>query len=280
MAARASGSHSKPSPFADGLQSCLHVARREAAEVEALAAGDDGGQDPVRFRGAEDEVGPRRGLLQRLEERVEGEVREHVDLVDDVHLGAALRRPGAEDTLLQVADVVDAPVAGGVHLDEVQSTALVHVEAEGAGVVGVAVMGLAEGGVEAPAVEGLGKDAGGRRLAGAARPAEEVGVGDATLFDGLAQRLHHGILAGNVRKALRTPLPVEDLLRHGAPTLPYRRRRGPGRRPAARTSPAPRPARHGRSRAGAGRRARRGSPPPGRRGDGPAAPAAWPAGRR
>ena len=60
----------------------------------------------------------RRRFFQRLEQRVEGALREHVHFVDDVDLVARLngRIAHAVDDL---AHVVDAGVGGGVHLDHV-----------------------------------------------------------------------------------------------------------------------------------------------------------------
>src|SRR4029453_19018599 len=61
---------------------------------------------------------------ERLQERVPGRVREHVDLVHDVNLESVAS--GAEsEPLLQSADLVDAVVAGGVDLLDV------HVDAGG-----------------------------------------------------------------------------------------------------------------------------------------------------
>ena len=88
-----------------------------------------------------------------------------------------LRLPGGaeRDALDELADVGDAVVGGGVELEQpVDDAALVDRHAVGAGAVGLAVDGLL-------AVEDLGEDAGGGRLAGAARPAEQVGVADPVL---------------------------------------------------------------------------------------------------
>ena len=62
-------------------------------------------------------------LFQSLEQAVEGLLRQHMHLVDDVDLVARGVRlvVGAVD---QVADVVDAGVGGRVHLDHVEMPAL------------------------------------------------------------------------------------------------------------------------------------------------------------
>ena len=62
------------------------------------------------------------GGLDQLQERVEGGRRELVRLVEDVHLVTAL--DGLEDDVVaDLAHVVDAALAGSVHLDHVERRA-------------------------------------------------------------------------------------------------------------------------------------------------------------
>jgi len=58
-------------------------------------------------------------LLDQLQQRVPGGIRELVRLVEDVDLVAALDRL-QHDALADLADVVDAALRGGVHLDHVE----------------------------------------------------------------------------------------------------------------------------------------------------------------
>jgi hypothetical protein len=60
-----------------------------------------------------------RRLLQRLEEGVEGRLREHVHLVNEVDLGGVVAA-AVERLLAQAADLVDAPVASGIEFDELE----------------------------------------------------------------------------------------------------------------------------------------------------------------
>ena len=69
----------------------LQLARRDHAEVVLLAARQDRVGDLVVLGRGEDELHARRRLLERLQERVEGARREHVDLVDDPDLEAVAR---------------------------------------------------------------------------------------------------------------------------------------------------------------------------------------------
>ena len=61
------------------------------------------------------------------------------------------------------------------------------------------------------AVERLGEDPGGRGLAGPARPAEEVGVGDVAVAHGVDERPRDVVLAAHLREALGSEAPVEGL---------------------------------------------------------------------
>ena len=93
-----------------------------AAEVEALAARKNRGKYPLRVGGGQHEHHPGRWLLQGLEQGIEGGGREHVALVDHIHLPARLHR-GEAGAFDQLADVVDAGVGGGVDLDHIEGVA-------------------------------------------------------------------------------------------------------------------------------------------------------------
>ena len=73
---------------ADAAQMRHELVGLDPAQVEALAARQDGDRDLADLGGGEDELRVRRRLLQRLQEGVERLLREHVDLVDDVDLVA------------------------------------------------------------------------------------------------------------------------------------------------------------------------------------------------
>ena len=62
------------------------------------------------------------------------------------------------------------------------------------------------------AVERLGEQAGDRRLADAAQAREQVGVGDLTGRQGVAQRPHDDVLADEILETLRPPAPGQHLV--------------------------------------------------------------------
>ena len=182
------------------------VLRADAGEVVPLAAGADGGRHLLDLGGGQnkDDVGG--GLFQRLEQGVEGRRREHMHLVDDVHLVAA-GAGGVGGLVPQVADVVDAVVGGGVHLDHVEDAAVVDAAADRAAAAGVAVCGV-------QAVDRLGEDLGAGGLAGAPHPGEQVGVAHPAGGHLIFQGRHDGPLAHHILKPLGPPLAVKGTI-HG-----------------------------------------------------------------
>ena len=163
------------------LEMLHHALNGHALEVVHLTAAQDGGQDLVLLGGGQDEDDVRGRFLQRLQERIEGGTREHVHLVDDEHLVATYLRRNLH-LLDQLADVLHRVVAGGIQFVDAHRALFVE---------GLAALTLSAGlsfGRRCQAVDGLGKDAGTRRLTHSARPAEEVGMSQLTRRDGILQR--------------------------------------------------------------------------------------------
>ena len=170
-------------------------------EDEGLAARADGRQHLREVGRAEDEDEVGRGLLDQLQERVPGGVRELVRLVEDVDLVAPLRRL-EHDAVADLADVVDPALRRGVHLDHVERVAARDRQADVAGVVGRRRRPL-------DAVQRLGQDPRHRGLAGAARPGEEVGLAHLVGGDRVSQGADDRLLADDLLEVLRAVLPVE-----------------------------------------------------------------------
>ena len=143
----------------------------------------------------------RRRLLDQLQQRVPGGLGELVRLVEDVDLVPPLRRL-QHDALADLADVVDPALRGGVHLDDVQRGAVRDRDAGVADLVGGRRRAL-------HAVERLGEDAGHRRLAGPARPGEQVRLPNLVVLERVSQRPHDLLLPDDVIEVLRAVLAVE-----------------------------------------------------------------------
>jgi hypothetical protein len=169
---------------AQPLHDRLGLDRRE---VEPLAARQDRDRESSRFGRAEDELHVLGRLFQRLEQRVEGLVREHVDFVDDVNLEPRAAGP----------DVDVLPQAGGSRRCRGcwrrRSPARRRRRRRRCAADVALVAGRGVG--PADAVERLGEDPGRRGLADAAGAGEQIGVPDADWSRWRCQRLRDVLLA-------------------------------------------------------------------------------------
>ena len=177
--------------------------RRDPPEIEPLAPGYDGQGHLVDFRRTEDKYHVLWRLLERLKERIEGRLGKHVHFVYDVDLISSFAG-GEMDLFPEVSDIVDASIAGGVDLDQVEGSSLIDRHTYLALIVGLAVLRRQAGG-------GLRQDPGRAGLAGTSGTAKQVGVGHSSLRDGVAQGLHNGLLPDHLVEPSWTPLPVEYL---------------------------------------------------------------------
>ena len=161
------------------------------------------GEHPVGLGRGEHELDVRRRLLDDLEQGVEALRGHHVRLVDDVDLVAARHR-AERRPLAQLAGVVDAAVAGGVDLDDVEAAG------PAAGQVAAALALAARlGDRRLLAVEGAGQDAGAGGLAAAARAGEQVGVVHPVGRQRLPQRLGDVVLAEDLGEPFRPVAAVQ-----------------------------------------------------------------------
>ena len=104
-----------PLLLGDGAQVAHDVGHADAVEVIGLAAAQDGRDDLVLLRRGEDEDCVCGRLLERLQERVESRLGEHMHLVDDIH--AVASHLGRYLHLLhQSLDILDAVVGRGIQL--------------------------------------------------------------------------------------------------------------------------------------------------------------------
>ena len=187
MIASASASASTPSAAAISASRCVDRRRVDPREVVPLAPRQDRDRNLVRLGRGEDELHMLGRLFERLEERVERLLREHVDFVDDVNLEPRAAGPHG-DVLAELADFVDAAVAGAVDLEHVDVVA-------GGDALADLALAAGRGRRAAFAVEALGENAGGGGLAHAAGAGEQIGVPDAVAGDGALQRLGDVLLA-------------------------------------------------------------------------------------
>ena len=169
--------------------------RRDALEIETLAAAEDRRRHFLHVGRGEEKFHVRRRLLERLEQRVERSRREHVDLVHEVDFVARVCRHVVHAVEDEVAHLVHLRVRCGVEFDHVQRAPLGDFAAH-------FLLGIEVRLRPARAVQRLCKNARRRGLPGAARPDENVRVRDAFLLDGVAQRARDVLLAEDIGKGL------------------------------------------------------------------------------
>ena len=183
----------------------------DAAEIEPLATGEDGGGEFLDLGGGEDELHVGGGLLQRFEESVESLAGEHVNFVDDVDFEFSAGG-GVGNTVAEILDLVDAAVGGAVDLEDVETAAFGDLLADV--FVGVEVDPRA-----LRAVEGFGEDAGGGSFADAAGTDKEEGMGKAALSDGVREGFDDVFLPDEFREGAGAVFTGEDEIGHGVERL-------------------------------------------------------------
>ncbi len=176
-------------------------------QVELQAAREHRHRNLLRVGRRKHELDVLRRLLQRLQHRIEGRLRQHVHFVDQVDLVAPDGRRIAR-VVEDLAHVVDAGVRRGVEFQQVDEAAGVDVDACRAHAAG------RRGDAVGDAVEALGENARDGRLADAARAGQKVGVVQLAARQRVRQRRDHVFLPGQFRERLRPPLAGENLVTH------------------------------------------------------------------
>ena len=186
---------------------------RDAPQIVALAARQDGRQHLLRLGGGEQELHVRRRLLERLEQGVERRRTEHVHLVDDVDLVARRHRLVAERPL-SAHGMSSTPVRLAASIS-ITSTSRFFGD-------GHAMFTLAAGflmgpppAVRADTVECAGDDSRRGGLSHAAYAGENKGVGETAAGDGIGENPDHDLLADEIGEGLGTVFPRQHTIGPG-----------------------------------------------------------------
>ena len=140
---------------------------RYPLEIQAETSGQDGRGELSRLGSRQNEGDVFRRFLQRLEQRVEGFRRQHVDFIYYIYFVPALCR-GIVDAVPQLADIIYAAVGSRVDLHDVQERPIFDRLTGGALTAGTLSL--------RKAVQSLGQQPCRRRLARPAGPAEQIGM--------------------------------------------------------------------------------------------------------
>ena len=192
--------------FGDALDFAGNFLEGERAEIEKLRARFDRVDKIFRASGGQDENDAFGRLFESLQQRVRGFVGELVSFVEN-HDFVAARGRSVTHHFAQLANLVDAAIGGGVNFENVERSAGGNFAAGIAGVVGL-------GGGAFHAIQRLGEDARGGRLAHAAHAGKDIGVSDAIRFDGVRERLRDVLLADNFSECLRAIFSSDNFIAH------------------------------------------------------------------
>ena len=140
--------------------------------------------------------------------------------VDDQQLRSIPHRR-VLDHLLEFANVVDTGTRCGVHLEHIHRAAFGNFDTGCAGVAGSPRRALF-------AVQTFGKDAGGGGFARPAQTGENVGMGQAVGFDGVAECARYVRLTDKFLESMRPPFASQNLVHARPPVAPTARAAGKG----------------------------------------------------
>ncbi|KPQ24249.1 MAG: hypothetical protein HLUCCA13_10730 [Halomonas sp. HL-48] len=166
----------------------------------------------MRVGGGQQELDVGRGFFKGLEQRVKAAGRQHVHLIDEIHLITPLGRRILH-VIEQLAGVFDLGPRGGIHFDQVDKTPFV----DGLAAIALAARRRRHALVAAPvcrAVKALGEDACKRGLADTAGTGKQVGVMQTALVKGIDQGALYMGLAHKLVKCSRPPFTGQNLIAH------------------------------------------------------------------
>ena len=139
-------------------------------------------------------------LLQRFQKRIESALREHMHLVDDINAFLCFR--GNEiNAFADLANVVHAVVAGGVHFDYINNIAAFDTAAALASAAGVAVLRVFT-------VKRFRQNFGTGGFARSAGAAEQICMRRLLFLNFIPKHGCNMILPDDIRKGFRAPFAV------------------------------------------------------------------------
>ena len=169
--------------LADSRQMAGKLVSRHPPQIKSLASRQDGDRNLANLGGGEDELHIVGRLLKCLQQRVEGALRHHVDLVDDIDLEAGRDR-AVPDPFDDLARVVYAGVACRVNFQNI------HMPPGTDGLARLAGSTRLQRGftvsILANTVQAARQQARCRGLAHPADTSQDKGVGEATERKGIA----------------------------------------------------------------------------------------------
>ena len=199
------------------LQLLVNLRHCQSLQVELQATRQHRHRQLLGIGGRQQELDMRGRFLQRLEQRVEGVIRQHVHLVDEVDLESPLRRR-VLGVFHQFPGIVHPGARRRVHFDEIHEAAVVDCRTRIASAAGL-------GNDAFRAIQRLGEYSSQRGLADTACTCEQVGMVEALRRERVHQRLDDVLLANHFRKASRPPFSCKNRIAHEWRAVSYRNAR-------------------------------------------------------
>ena len=173
--------------FRDIFQVGRSIPHGNPPEIEDLAAREDGRDNFVLFGGGQDKDRVPGWFLQGFQEGIEGRLGKHMHLIDDVNL--VFSHLGRDPYLVdEVPDIVYRVVGGRVEFKDVKGK-----------ILPVLLLSVF--------VDFFRQYPGAGSFTYPAGPAEEQGLSQVVVFDGVQQRTGNGLLAHHVLELLGSVLP-------------------------------------------------------------------------
>ena len=185
----------------DPAQLFQNVFKGDCVETEMLTPRSNRLRNVFRLRSRHHEDDVVRRFFERLQQGIEGCIRNLVCFIKDVNLVTIARRPVACG-IPQFADLVDTAIGRSINFNDIDRVPGLDLSAGLAGLAGFRCRSLRTSNL-ASAVQRHRQDTRDRSLADPTVTAEDVAVRDALLCKGIQQGARDMILPGDVREALR-----------------------------------------------------------------------------
>ena len=188
-------------------QAICYQARRHALQIELQAARQHSGGYFFRVCRSQQKFDVLGRLFECLQQRIERILRQHVHLVNEVHLVAAACGRVLH-VIEQVASIVDFGPGCCVDFNQIDEPAFIDLTTGTAFAAGFS-------GDSCLTVQCFGQNACDRRLADSASSCKQIGVMQSTGIECIHQCLEHVLLTHRLREVFGPPLTGKDKIAHG-----------------------------------------------------------------
>ncbi len=174
--------------------------------MKLQAARENGNRQLLRIRGGQQKLHIGGWLFQGFQQRVEAVTGQHVHFIDEIDLEATTGR-AVLHVVEQLAGIFHLGAGRRVNFQQIDKVALIDLAAGIADATRMAADPLL-------AVEALGQNTGDGGLADAAGAAQQIGVMQPSLIQGVGQGSQHMLLTYHLFKRMGAPFTRQNLIAH------------------------------------------------------------------